>query len=445
MYLYLSVYITSSAFTFTGKKPYSCKHCDFHAVDASLLRSHLHKQHQDLLGLYSKQTTILDKNHQNGPKASRYMDYLRSRSALLSQPYWNPYTCLTGYVSAESNIKTEKPNGTDVKGQGSTSDTGSLLNLSSMDTSEGDGTVNRSVKTEGLVRHQCPYCVHSSHYPEVLWIHQRVAHKVDGSSSMAPKWAPSTTIPKSLKAAGAQWRRTGPPPFLEGKDCPALHTPRTQRTQPPGSATQSSSSNSKHSASKTQSSVPKSRNQSKDSRASDGTQSGGKMGLPQKKPGEKRQTEETGSKSSGPQASSSSGGKNAPSFQPSSSPKYHTPAVEANFPQEGLGFMLGRSRGGTPASAAADRSHFRRQSCDSTSGAKGPDLWAAMNMWGHKAYLEHLRFAQGKTEPSGEMPMDMDILGLLKNYNPHDLAALYQHWGFVDPRIDPQGEQSLCL
>ncbi|XP_076610706.1 zinc finger protein 516-like [Chaetodon auriga] len=433
------------------KKTYFCEHCDFHTVDASLLRSHLHKQHQDLPGPYSKHNTILDNISQSGSKASRYMDYLRNRSVLLSQPYWNPYTCPPGQGSAESNIKTEKSNGTEVKGQGqttTTNDAGSLLNLSSLPISEGDGTVSYPVKTEGLVRHQCPYCAHTTNYPEVLWIHQRVSHRVDGSSSMAPKWAPSTNSLKSLKAGTTQWRRTGPPPFLEGKDCPALPAPRTQRTQPPGHATHSSSnsssSSSKHSTPKTQSSVPKSKHQSKDSRSSDGTQSSGRMGLlPQKKSGEHKHAEEGGSKSSSAIATSSSStvhGKSAPTFQPTSSPKHrsHRAAMEANFPQEGLGFMLARNHGGTSSSTAADRPHARRQSCDTSSGPKGPDLWAAMNMWGHKAYLEPLRFAQGKNESTGEMPMDIDILSLLKNYSPHDLAALYQHWGFVDPRIDPQ-------
>lgn len=429
----------------TGKKTFFCERCDFQAADASLLRSHLLKQHQDVPGPYSNHTTILDNVNQSGSKASRYMDYLRNRSVLLSQPYWNPYTCPPGHGSAESNIKTEKSNVTDVKLQGHTNDTGSLLNLSSLAMSEGDGTVNYPIKTEGLVRHQCPYCTHTTNYPEVLWIHQRVAHRVDCSSSMAPKWAPGTNNLKSLKAGAAQWRRTGPPPFLEGKDCPALPAPRTQRTHPPG-FTNHSSSSSKHQGVKTTSGVPKSKHHSKDSRSSNGTQSSGKIGLlPQKKSGEQKQAE-GGSKGSSAQASSSTvHGKNAPSFQPTSSPKHHRAAVEANFPQEGLGFMLARNRGGTSSSVAADRSHSRRQSCDSSSGPRGPDMWTAMNMWGHKAYLEPLRFAQGKNESTGEMPMDIDILSLLKNYSPHDLAALYQHWGFVDPRIDPQGEEELCF
>ncbi|KAM3595953.1 uncharacterized protein V6R79_005827 [Siganus canaliculatus] len=422
------------------KKPFFCEHCDFHTVDATLLRSHLHRHHQDFLGPYSKHSTILDNVSQSGSKASRYMDYLRNRSMMLSQPYWNPYTSLP----VESlNIKTEKSNGVEVKGQGhSTGDTGSLLNLSSLPVSEGDSAGSDPVKTEGLVRHQCPYCAHTTNYPEVLWIHQRVSHRVDGSSSMAPKWAPCTNL-KSLKAGAAQWRRTGPPPFLEGKDCPALPTPRTQRTQPPGYSTHGSSS-SKHSATKTQSGAPKSKHQSRDPHSSDGTQSSGRLGLPtQKKSGEHKRTEEGGSKGPSAQTASSSSAvhsKSAPSFRPTSSPKHrgHRATVEANFPQEGLGFMLARNHGGTSSSAAADRPHSRRQSIDTSSGPKAPDVWAAMNMWGHKAYLEPLRFAQGKNESKGEMPMDIDILSLLKSYSPHDLAALYQHWGFVDPRIDPQ-------
>lgn len=100
--------------------------------------------------------------------------------------------------------------------------------------------------------------------------------------------------------------------------------------------------------------------------------------------------------------------------------------------------MLGRNRGGTSSSAAADRPPSLRQSSDSSAGPKSPNhVWTAMNSW----FLEPLPFAQGKTE-SGEMPMDIDILSLLKKYSPHDLA-LYQHWGFIDPRIDLQGEDEL--
>lgn len=391
----------------------------------------------------------VDNSSQSGSKASRYMDYLRNRSLLLSQPYWNPYTCTPGPGSAASHVKAEKTNGTEVKGH--TTDAGSLLNLSSLPVSEGEASVTHLKKTAGLVRHQCPYCSHTTNYPEVLWIHQRVAHRVDGSSSAAPKWAPCINSNKSLKAAGAQWRRTGPPPFLEGKDCPALPAPRTQRTQPPGSAT-SSSTSSKHSAPKTQPGAPKSKPQPKDSRSSDGTQSSGRTGPPaQKKSVEHNRAQKGGSKGSGARATSSSSivhSKSSSGLQPADGPKHRShraPPVEANFPQEGLGFMLARNHGGASSDVSAERPHSQRQSRDSSSGPKGPDLWAAMNMWGHKAYMEPVRFAQVKSESTGDVPMDIDILSLLKNYSPHDLAAVYQHWGFVDPRIDPQGEEELCF
>ncbi|XP_024862829.1 zinc finger protein 516-like [Kryptolebias marmoratus] len=435
------------------KKSFFCEHCDFHTVDSSLLRSHLYSQH---LGSYSKHSAIVDNVSKGGSGASKYMDYLRSRSLLLSQPYWTPCTKSPGQELAEENVKMGLSNGSEVKEEGqATGDTGSLLNLSSSSLAGGNSTAGYSVQTEGLVRHQCLYCSHKTSYPEVLWIHQRVAHKVNGNSSVAPKWAPCINTLKSSKAGASQWRRTGPPPFLEGKDCPALPAPRTQRTQPPGFTTRSSSrsgsgssSSSKHLTLRTQSGTSKSKHHSKDSRSSDGTQSAGKVGLqPQRSSGEHKRAAEGGSKGSSGQATSlnsSTRTKRFDGFQPSSSPKHRgdRAAAEGIFPQEGLGFMLVRNHSGASSNAAAaDRAHSRRQSCDFSPGLKSPDLWAAMNMWGPhgaKAYSDPLLFAQGKSESTGEMPKDVDILSFLKNYSPRDLAALYQHWGFVDPRLDPQ-------
>lgn len=369
---------------------------------------------------------------------------------LLSQPYWNPCTRSPGRESTEEHKKTEMSNGSEVKEEeGATGDTNSLLNLSSSPLTDGNSTANYPVKTEGLVRHQCLYCSHKTTYPEVLWIHQRVAHKVNGNSSVAPKWAPCINTLKSLKAGASQWRRTGPPPFLEGKDCPALPAPRTQRTQPPGFTPRSSNS-SKPLTPRTQSGVSKSKHHSKDSCSSDGTQSAGKVSLyAQRSSGEHKRAAEGGIKSSSGQATSLSSSvhtKRLDGFLPSSSPKHRgdRAAVERVFPQEGLGFMLARNHSGTSSNAAANRSHSRRQSCDFSSGLKSPDLWATMNMWGPhgaKAYSDPLLFAQGKSESTGEMPKDVDILSFLKNYSPGDLAALYQHWGFVDPRLDPQSKK----
>lgn len=431
-----SVFLTSFIlllFVWTDQKPYLCEHCDFQTFDTSILRSHQHRHHQDVLASHSVVDTI------NQSSSSKYMDYLRSRSVLLSQPYWNPVTCQLGQAPAEMYIKTEKPTG--VKGQGqSPDDSGNLLNLSAITAQE--GTNNHPIKTEGLLTHQCPYCSHRSTYPEVLWIHQCVAHKVDSSSSMAPKWAPCTNYYKSLKAGVSQWRRTGPPPFLEGKDCPA---PGTQRSQSQSTSTpQNSTCSVRQSQSKTQSGVSKSKHSSKDS--SEGTCASGRGGvLPQKKSSGHHRTGERGDKSSSAPTTSSRSivqNKNVSVFQH----RGHRAAAEGNFPQEGLGFMLARSHSGTSSNTAADRLHPCGQSCDTSSELKGPDLWPAMNMWrlhGSKAYLDPLLFAQGKSEPAGEPPMNVDLFSLLKNYSPHDLALLYQHWSLIDPRIDPQGKKDL--
>ncbi|KAM4631494.1 zinc finger protein 516-like [Polymixia lowei] len=443
-------YSTKQASSFSSraqedKKPFFCEHCDYHTVDASSLRSHMHRQHQDLRTSYSKQSSASDNLGQSGPKASRYMDYLRNRSALLSQPYLNPYTCPPNQEWGESSIEKERPQGAEVRGQGdATAGGANLINLSALPVDEGDGTANNLVKTEGLVRHQCPYCSHTSNYPEVLWIHQRVAHRVDGASSLAPKWAPCTNSFKGSKTGATQWRRTGPPPFLEGKDCPALPPPRTQRTHPPRikthtSSSSSSSGSSKRSAPKAHSGIPTNKSkpttQSKDSKSVDGSPSSRRTPLlPQ------------GSKAADAQVTSSSSGvhsRSGPGFQSTSSPKHrgHRVAVEGKLlPQEGLGFMLARNHGRTP-SHATDRIHPHSQTRDSSAAPKGHDLWSALTMWGThggRACLEPLLFAQGKSDSTRQMPMDIDILSLLKNYSPHDLAALYQHWGFADPRLDPQ-------
>ena len=49
--------------------------------------------------------------------------------------------------------------------------------------------------------------------------------------------------------------------------------------------------------------------------------------------------------------------------------------------------------------------------------------------------------------PRGGMEQEMmtettpiDILSFLKNYNPHELAALYHRWGSANPMLDPTGK-----
>lgn len=88
-----------------------------------------------------------------------------------------------------------------------------------------------------LVIHPCPYCNHKTYYPEVLWMHKRVWHRVS-CNSMAPQWIQPNGY-KSIRSNLvylARNGRTGPPPALGGKECQPLLVARFTRTQVPGGA-----------------------------------------------------------------------------------------------------------------------------------------------------------------------------------------------------------------
>ncbi|KAM5158052.1 zinc finger protein 516 isoform 3-T4 [Mantella aurantiaca] len=94
-------------------------------------------------------------------------------------------------------------------------------------------SATESLKT-ALVIHQCPYCSHKTFYPEVLWMHKRIWHKVS-CNSMAPQWVQQNGF-KNLKSSVlflVRNGRTGPPPALGGKECQPLPIARFTRTQMP--------------------------------------------------------------------------------------------------------------------------------------------------------------------------------------------------------------------
>ncbi|XP_030067630.1 zinc finger protein 516 [Microcaecilia unicolor] len=83
-----------------------------------------------------------------------------------------------------------------------------------------------------LIVHQCPYCNHKTYYPEVMWMHKKIWHKIS-CSSMAPQWIQQNGF-KSIKnhlVFLARSGRTGPPPILGGKECQPLPVARFTRTQ----------------------------------------------------------------------------------------------------------------------------------------------------------------------------------------------------------------------
>ncbi|XP_067888602.1 zinc finger protein 516 isoform X2 [Heterodontus francisci] len=85
-----------------------------------------------------------------------------------------------------------------------------------------------------MITHFCQFCNHTTLYPEVLLMHQRVLHKLN-LNAPAPKWLARN----GLKATNhylvgvTGCRRTGPPPVLNGKEGSPMLTSRPVHTHPP--------------------------------------------------------------------------------------------------------------------------------------------------------------------------------------------------------------------
>nr|XP_013036587.2 zinc finger protein 516 isoform X2 [Anser cygnoides] len=109
-----------------------------------------------------------------------------------------------------------------------------------------DNSCNKNLNTSlqaALIIYPCPFCSHKTYYPEVLWMHKRVLHKVS-CNSMVPPWVQQNGF-KSIKnnlVFLARSGRTGPPPVLGGKECQPLPVARFTRTQVPSALPGSKSS-----------------------------------------------------------------------------------------------------------------------------------------------------------------------------------------------------------
>lgn len=109
------------------------------------------------------------------------------------------------------------------------------LDLSMKSIRENPSSKEASSPQTALVIHPCPYCNHKTYYPEVLWMHKRIWHRIS-CGSIAPPWTQPSGH-KSIRnnmAFLARSGRTGPPPALGGKDCQPLLLARFTRTQVPG-------------------------------------------------------------------------------------------------------------------------------------------------------------------------------------------------------------------
>jgi len=109
-----------------------------------------------------------------------------------------------------------------------------------------DNSCNKNLNTSlqaALVVYPCPFCSHKTYYPEVLWMHKRILHKIS-CNLMVPPWVQQNGF-KSIKNSLvflARSGRTGPPPVLGGKECQPLPIARFTRTQVPSALPGSKSS-----------------------------------------------------------------------------------------------------------------------------------------------------------------------------------------------------------
>ncbi|MCJ8746153.1 hypothetical protein PDJAM_G00138540 [Pangasius djambal] len=406
------------------RKPYTCDHCDFSTADSAAMVSHVRIQHAAISN--EALTSMITQSH---TPSTSHSGFPRLRNALLQQPYW-PYTTSTHLEraalssSAPFSTNSDENGDEESKGHGEASSDkmdASLLNLSVEAESDKAGTLD--AVQNGLVRHQCPYCSHATLYPEVLWIHQRIAHKID-STTLIPKWAPKNGI-KGPKSILDFKRRTGPPPFLEGKDCPSLPQTRILRTSPPELSPegtkdkpQSSSAESTYSQSK--------------------GQHAGRLSHSSKQNPRSRRDEvkSTKNKSDTHQYITSSTSRARPSPQKTGSPKTGSRLMESSLlPQEGLRYMLTSKHNASEQRSPKPQTSSRSEPpAQDTESSPGYDLWSRLSLGGSSSH------SQTKKQQTGDSPGALtDIYSFLKNCSPHDLAALYHHWGFSNMMMEQAG------
>ncbi|XP_030644359.1 zinc finger protein 516 [Chanos chanos] len=429
------------------KKPYTCSHCDFCTSSSAAMAAHMQTQHALIKEWEKRQgafTSTLNQSHAqlSSTLSSAYRGFPRLRHALLQQPYW-PYntSCHPEGSGLRSTTSPIRKNETHREGKGkgdreSSSDDNtdaSLLNLCIGGGDPKEGVSKPSQTT--LVRHQCPYCSHATFYPEVLWIHQRVAHKID-SSVLAPKWAPRNGF-KSIKSSLEFKRRTGPPPFLEGKDCPSLPQTRTSRTSPPepspsgAKKTEPRTSSSESGSSLTRGHLPASGPSGASPQSS--KQKGNRSKLDELACSTKPKTEAQQSCSS-----AATSVKPSASSQRSSlpSPKTGSRVMESSLlPQEGLRFMLSSKQ--NPSEHRTTKASSQHTPGRADQIVQAMHSSASYDPWGRLGIGGPSTHAQLKRELSTDCPEATgDILNFLKNCSPQDLATLYHHWGFSNAMLE---------
>ncbi|KAL2084642.1 hypothetical protein ACEWY4_020160 [Coilia grayii] len=232
------------------EKPYVCSLCDFITPDSSVFISHLRQMHPE--PSVAQEQAAPKSTPTPSPTPAHHPSVSSSISRNSSTPSSYPKlkrALLQGASPSPSRSPSDRP-----------TPPNTVIATHArplVPVAECDPAVDLCVRPDGargparpsaqdggtapeeLPSQRCSYCSHRTRYPEVLWMHQMIAHRLN-SSALVPKWAPKSAAKKSSDLR----RRTGPPPALEGKECPPLAAPnvRSSRTRPPttGSSTASS-------------------------------------------------------------------------------------------------------------------------------------------------------------------------------------------------------------
>uniref|UniRef100_A0A2K5I8Q7 Zinc finger protein 516 n=1 Tax=Colobus angolensis palliatus TaxID=336983 RepID=A0A2K5I8Q7_COLAP len=331
-----------------------------------------------------------------------------------------------------------------------------------------------------LVVHPCPYCSHKTYYPEVLWMHKRIWHRVS-CNSVAPPWIQPNGY-KSIRSNLvflSRSGRTGPPPALGGKECQPLLLARFTRTQVPGGVPGPKSGSSPLGVVTKAASMPKNKE----------SHSGGPCALWAPGPDGYRQTkpchgqEPHGAAAQGPPAKprQEAGSKPAPvpgggAFSRSATPtptvitragaqpsanskpvekfgvppagagfaptsKHSAPdSLKAKFSPQPQGPPPAKGEGGAPPlpprEPPSKAAQELRTLATCAAGSRGDAaLQAQPGVAGAPPILHSI-----KQEPVAEgHEKRLDILNIFKTYIPKDFATLYQGWGVSGPGLEHRG------
>ncbi|XP_019748613.1 zinc finger protein 516 isoform X2 [Hippocampus comes] len=422
---------TANSGKFADERPYICSFCDFVTTESHTYLAHVHVQHS---AAAEDRTGPIPTVTPNG--------YPKLKKALLldleniPSPPAHPSTCSSPPEPVLSPVD--------------------LCMRAEGHRGQAPLTIDRKI----LPNHKCSFCSHCTLYPEVLWMHQTVAHRMtSGSSNLVPKWALKNNNkgPRDLSSR----RRTGPPPVLEGKECPPLPVVvHAQRTRPPNKTNEVLKKNKMGCRADTaSSSCPHS--SSLLLRPSTSTLGSHAAKVPQSQPPRFRPKVDLSSQRRSLSSSSSkekSTGTLSRSPVPSLNSATATKRAECYMmPQEGLGFMLSskystqteynRARGFSHQPLT--NSHGQRQTNatrpsssihSSTAGHSGATQPYGGILQTSSSSLPSEARGNVKQEPTSEIPdMPNNILSFLKNSSPHELAALYHRWGATNSLLDPTG------